>query len=118
MSDDTILLSAEIREDTGPSLDPERHEPKIAGALAKSLCDALVEAYRGQDSARPETLAVAVQTMLETLLSGFEDEGVSTARMRIALANSLLVNGHASVTIDMGGEKPTPFSAPTSTRVH
>lgn len=104
MSDDTILLRAEIREDTGPALDPERHEPKVAGALAKALCDAMVEAYRELDQARPETLAVAAQTMLETLLSGFEDEGVATSRMRVALANSLLSNGHAAVTIELGGQ--------------
>ncbi|MEO1329680.1 MAG: hypothetical protein AAFW46_08460 [Pseudomonadota bacterium] len=113
-----ITLNAEIREDTGPALDPERHEPKMAGDLAKSLCDALVEAYRTQESARPETLAVAAQTMLETLLSGFEAEGVGTGRMRVALANSLLVNGHASVSIDVTGASVPSFISAANARMH
>ncbi len=118
MTDENILLHAEIRDDTGPALDPERHEPKPAGALAKALCDALVEAYREQENARPETLAIAAQTLLETLLSGFEAEGVGTARMRIALANSVLSNGHAAVTIDKAEARPPRFVTPANARLH
>ena len=32
--DNLITLSAEIREESGPALDPDRHEPQVAGELA------------------------------------------------------------------------------------
>jgi hypothetical protein len=114
-----ITLRAEISTADGRSLDPKRHDSEAARAIATELCEALTEAYAAQDAARPETLAIAVQTVLETLLSGIEKEGVDTTTMRVALANSVLSNGRATVSIDVAAEpqktesrKPEPERQP------
>lgn len=102
-----ITIQAEITGSDGRSLDPQQHDVDVARAIATELCNALASSYEKQDTARPETLAIAVQTVLETLLSGIEREGVNCASMRVALANSMLANGNATVTIEVDGE-PAP----------
>lgn len=102
-----ITLSAEIEGAEGRALDPQNHDTEIARTIATDLCNALAEAYNKHETVRPETLAIAVQTVLETLLSGIEREGVDAASMRVALANSMLVNGKAVVKIQVDG-KPAP----------
>lgn len=100
-----ITLRAEMATGIGRSLDPQKHDSDAARVIATDLCDALTDAYAKQDGARPETLAIAVQTVIETLLSGIEREGVDTTTMRVALANSVLSNGRATVSIDVSGDK-------------
>lgn len=96
-----IALKAEVESAVGRALDPQRHESDDARMIASELCNALTDVYADHGSVRPETLAIAVQTVLETLLSGIEREGVDTVAMRVALANSLLSNGGAEVSIDI-----------------
>lgn len=111
-----ITLRAEITGAEGRALDPQSHDTETAREIAVSLCTALTDAYAKHEKVRPETLAVAVQTVLETLLSGIEREGVDGASMRVALANSLLVNGDASVQIDVDGRAvPSMLSDAAST---
>lgn len=105
MNSERITLRAEILGAGDRALDPTRHNADTARDLARELCDALANAYgKREDTVRPETLAIAVQTVLETLLSGFEREGVDAASMRVALANSLLVNGDGDVQIEVDGQ--------------
>ncbi len=99
-----ISLKAEVTTADGRSLDPQKHDSDAAREIAAELCEALTQAYAAQDAVRPETLAISVQTVLETLLSGIEKEGVDTTTMRVALANSVLSNGRATVKIDVSGE--------------
>lgn len=99
-----ITLRAEVSTLDGRSLDPQKHDSEAARDIATHMCEALTQAYAARDAARPETLAIAVQTVLETLLSGIEKEGVDTTTMRVALANSVLSNGRATVKIDVSGE--------------
>ena len=106
-----ITLRAEISTADGRSLDPKKHDGAAAREIATELCEALTQAYAAQEAARPETLAIAVQTVLETLLSGIEKEGVDTTTMRVALANSVLSNGRATVSIDVAGESVTVAEA-------
>ncbi len=100
-----ITLKAEIVGSDGKALDPQSHDAAIAREIAVDLCAALSDAYAKHEKVRPETLAVAVQTVLETLISGIEREGVDAASMRVALANSLLVNGDAQVEINVNGRR-------------
>ena len=102
-----ISIRAEVTTADGRSLDPQKHDSEAAREIAAELCEALTGAYAAQDAVRPETLAISVQTVLETLLSGIEKEGVDTTTMRVALANSVLSNGRATVKIDVSGEPMT-----------
>lgn len=115
---ETITLRAEIDNDQGRALDPQAHDPSAARGIATDLCNALTQAYTKHDGVRPETLAVAVQTVLETLLSGVEREGVHASGMRVALANSLLVNGDARVQIEVGDERVPSILPPSSGTLH
>lgn len=108
-SGERITLRAELSTAEGRSLDPQKHDGEAAREIATELCDALTKAYAAQEAARPETLAIAVQTVLETLLSGIEREGVDTTTMRVALANSVLANGRATVSIDVTGAPANPL---------
>lgn len=112
-----ITLFAELNEPAGPSLDPKNHDVDTARKLAEKLCETIVEAYYDGEQVRPETLAVGVQTALETLLSGFEREGVQAGVMRVALANSLLTNGKAQVKIEVDG-KPEAAEIPETRILH
>lgn len=103
MTSEKITLKAEIVSVNTRALDPQNHDNEAARDIATKLCRALTAAYGEHDGVRPETLAVAVQTVLETLISGIEREGVNAASMRVALANSLLVNGDADVKIEIDG---------------
>ena len=111
MSTEKITLKAEITSTNGRALDPQNHDSNVAREIARELCDTMTKSYAGRDDVRPETLAIAAQTVIETLMSGIEREGVDCASMRVALANSLLVNGSATVEIDVDGERmPTSFA--------
>ncbi|MEL6318233.1 MAG: hypothetical protein AAFR16_11420, partial [Pseudomonadota bacterium] len=70
MTAEKITLNAEIDGSDGRALDPQAHDASAARGIATDLCTALTEAYAKHENVRPETLAVAVQTVLETLLSG------------------------------------------------
>lgn len=113
-----ITLRAEITGGGDKALDPQRHESDVAREIAVDLCGALSNAYGKHEKVRPETLAVAVQTVLETLLSGIEREGVNAASMRVALANSLLVNGQAAVEIDVNGRRVPSKIAEVGSTIH
>ena len=114
----SLNSSAEIAGATSRALDPLRYDADAARLIAKDLCEALTDSYDRRGAVRPETLAVAVQTVLETLLCGVEREGVDAASMRVALANSMLVNGRAEVRIMVDG-KPTPsLFCESGARVH
>lgn len=113
-----ITLKAEIKGSEGRALDPQTHDAEIAREIAVDLCGALSDTYGKHEKVRPETLAVAVQTVLETLISGIEREGVDAASMRVALANSLLVNGDASVEININGKDVAATLAETGATIH
>lgn len=113
-----IVLSAEITAKGGRALDPQNHDSDAARDIALDLCGALSESFGKHDNTRPETLAVAVQTVLETLISSIEREGVDAASMRVALANSMLVNGDAKVAIDVDGQRVPSFIPEVSSSVH
>ena len=113
-----ISLKAEIVAGEGRALDPQNHDATAARSIAVELCNALSDAFSRHDAARPETLAVAVQTVLETLISSIEKEGVDAASMRVALANSMLVNGDAEVSIDVGGTRVPSTIAEISKAIH
>lgn len=104
MSDNRITLHAEIEEKAGPALDPQRHDPGAARTLAVELCQVLTGAMSEEREHSPETMAVAVQTALETLISECERNGLSGSGMRIALAKSLLENGSAYVRLEIDGD--------------
>lgn len=104
MSENRITLHAEIEDAKGPSLDPQRHDPGAARVLALELCQVLTAAMAEEREHSPETMAVAVQTALETLISECERNGLSGAGMRIALAKSLLENGKAYVRLEIDGD--------------
>lgn len=106
-----IKMSAQILAGGGRALDPQNHDANAARDIAVELCSALSNSFGKHESVRPETLAVAVQTVLETLISSIEREGVNAASMRVALANSLLVNGDAAVQIEVDG-KSVPTDIP------
>lgn len=113
-----ITMKAEITGGGDRALDPQRHQSDISRDIAVDLCGALSKAYGKHEQVRPETLAVAVQTVLETLLSGIEREGVNAATMRVALANSLLVNGQGSVEIDVNGQNAPSAFAEVGSTIH
>ena len=113
-----ITLNAQIVGADGRALDPQNHDSDTARKIATDLCSALAEAYGKHETVRPETLAIAVQTVLETLLSGIEREGVDAASMRVALANSVLVNGRADVTIEVDGKQVPSLLADGGATVH
>ena len=113
-----ISLKATIDAAGGRALDPQNHDASQARDIALELCKALSESYGDRESARPETLAVAVQTVLETLISSIEREGVNAASMRVALANSMLVNGDAEVKIDVDGKRVPSAISEISKAVH
>lgn len=113
-----ISMKAEIEAGSGRALDPQNHDSNVAREIALELCTALSSAFGKHDQARPETLAVAVQTVLETLISSIEKEGVDAASMRVALANSMLVNGDAEVSIDVGGKRVPSTIMEISKAVH
>ncbi|MEM9724807.1 MAG: hypothetical protein AAF909_05005 [Pseudomonadota bacterium] len=113
-----ISLSAVIEAGSNRALDPQQHDANAARDIALELCSALSESYGRHAEARPETLAVAVQTVLETLISSIEREGVDAASMRVALANSLLVNGDAEVSIDVDGKPVPSIIADVSRAIH
>ena len=75
-----------------------------ARTLARQLCDVLTSNMETEPSHSPETMAVAVQTALETLICECERNGLSGASMRVALAKSLLENGKALVRLEIDGE--------------
>ena len=104
MNNNRITLHAEIEDREGPSLDPQRHDASSARALARQLCNVLTSSMATEPSHSPETMAVAVQTALETLISECERNGLSGAGMRVALAKSLLENGKAYVRLEIDGE--------------
>lgn len=104
MTDNKITLHAEIDDASGPSLDPQRHDPGAARTLALELCQVLTGAMAADREHSPETMAVAVQTALETLISECERNGLSGASMRVALAKSLLENGKAYVRLEIDGD--------------
>lgn len=118
MTDNTITLHAEIEEKTGPALDPQRHDPKAARVLALELCSVLTGAMSEEREHSPETMAVAVQTALETLISECERNGVSGAGMRVALAKSLLENGKAYVRLEIDGDAFVGTSHDVDASVH
>lgn len=107
MTQEKITLTAKIDSPEGRALDPQNHDSDLAREIARELCEAMTKSYADRDHVGAETLAIAAQTMIETLMSGIEREGVNCASMRVALANSLLVNGDAQVEIAIDG-KPVP----------
>ncbi|MCI4663319.1 MAG: hypothetical protein MRY74_01235 [Neomegalonema sp.] len=110
MAGEVIKMKAQIVGSDERALDPQNHDSEMAREIAKELCDAMTKSYGERDDVRPETLAIAAQTVIETLMSGIEREGVNCASMRVALANSLLVNGDAKVEIEVDGESmPSSF---------
>ncbi|MEL6979938.1 MAG: hypothetical protein AAGM38_14810 [Pseudomonadota bacterium] len=113
-----IALSATIQAGPGRALDPQKHDAQEARDIAVALCNALTTSFSNNEKTRPETLAVAVQTVLETLISSIEREGVDAASMRIALANSMLVNGEAQVKIDIDGKRVPSSIAELSKAIH
>ena len=113
-----ISLNAEIEAGEGRALDPQNHDANAARSIALELCSALSSSFNKHEDARPETLAIAVQTVLETLISSIEKEGVDAASMRVALANSMLVNGDAKVSIDVGGKRVPSSIAEISKAIH
>lgn len=113
-----ISLSAIIDAGAGRALDPQKHNAEEARQIAVELCNALTSSFSRHDKTRPETLAVAVQTVLETLISSIEREGVNAASMRVALANSMLVNGDAEVKIDVDGKRVPSSIAEISKAIH
>ena len=104
MSTEKITLRAQIVSTEGRALDPQNHDSDAAREIARELCEAMTKSFASREHVGPETLAIAAQTMIETLMSGIEREGVDCASMRVALANSLLVNGDATVEIDVDGK--------------
>ncbi len=118
MGGEKITLTAEIVSAEGRALDPQNHDDSVARDIARELCDAMVECYGRRQDVGPETLAIAAQTMLETLMSGIEREGVDCASMRVALANSLLVNGQAQVEIAVDGKRVPSFLGDGGTTIH
>ena len=113
-----ISMSAEIDAGAGRALDPQNHDATTARDIALELCSALSDSFGRHQEARPETLAVAVQTVLETLISSIEREGVDAASMRVALANSMLVNGEAKVKIDVDGKRVPSMIVEASRAIH
>ena len=118
MADSIITLHAEIKEAAGASLDPQRHDPKSARDLALEICRVLSGAMAEDRDHSPETMAVAVQTALETLISECERNGLCGAGMRIALAKSLLENGRARVRLQIDGDNFSGAAHEVDASVH
>lgn len=118
MSGEKITLKAEIVSSEARALDPQNHDTDLARDIARELCEAMTQCYSKRADVGPETLAIAAQTMIETLMSGIEREGVNCASMRVALANSLLVNGDATVEIAIDGRKVPSILGDGGSTVH
>lgn len=118
MSGEKITLKAEIVSADGQALDPQNHDGAMAREIARELCEAMTQSYAKHTEVGPETLAVAAQTMIETLMSGIEREGVDCASMRVALANSMLVNGAATVEINVDGKRVPSVIAEGGSTIH
>lgn len=118
MTRETITLKAAIESTEGRALDPQNHDSALARDIARELCEAMTESYARYEHVGPETLAIAAQTMIETLISGIEREGVNCASMRVALANSLLVNGDAAVEIAVNGRSVPSILSEGGNTIH